>query len=358
MSSSSVFRLNGRNLFLTYPQCDVPSDFVEGALRSKLKHFEWAVIARENHADGHTHLHCFVHLSKRCDFTTPACLDLVCPGGVTCHGNYQIARDPRASLDYVCKDGDLRFCNTTLEAARACFAVAGRKRTATELIMTELTAGKPLTRIAFDHPEHMTFIMLHMDRLQQFHTRTILDSATPLKKFVRAQAVFGQSQAWDLSIANWLNSNLFKTSRPLGTPQLWIQGPTGCGKTTLVTKLAECCRIYVVPNEDFYDDYCDSNFDLIVFEEFKHQKTVQWMNSFCDGQVCPIRQKGRQAVKRSNLPVIVLSNLQMREAYPNVPDAIFATIARRFTEVTCGERISVELEMTSHDQPEDVISLE
>jgi len=212
--------------------------------------------------------------------------------------------------------------------------------------MNELESGKALTTIAFENPEHMTFIMLHMDRLQGFYTRTLLDRAKPLKKFVRATAAFGQSQAWDLSIANWLNSNLF-VSRALGTPQLWLQGPTGCGKTTLATKLSECARTYAVPDEDFYDDYADSNFDLIVFEEFKHQKTVQWMNKFIDGQVCPLRQKGRQTVKKRNLPVIVLSNLTLREAYPNVAESIFATIDRRFTQIQCQGQINVDLELTS-----------
>lgn len=345
---NGVFRLQGTNLFLTYPQCSVlPVDAIH-AFKTKLKNYEWSIVAKETHDDGNPHLHAFVRLSKPCSIATPTYLDLLGTGGVLSHGNYQVARTPKACIDYVVKGGDFQCDNITLERARDQFTSAGRKRTATELIMQELDEGKDITFIARDHPEHMTFIMLHADRLQKFHTMSLLAKEKPSKTFVSAQAVFGQSQAWDLSIANWLNSNLFKNGRPLGTPQLWIQGPTGCGKTTLVMKLAECCRIYFVPDEDFYDEYSDANYDLIVFEEFKHQKTIQWMNKFCDGQVCPIRQKGHQAVKRKNHPIIVLSNLSMREAYPNVPDHIFNSISRRFLQISTGDKLRVELTLTDN----------
>jgi len=342
-SSSRPFRLNGINLFLTYPQCSVPSDFAEGALRSKLKHFEWAIIARENHADGHTHLHCFVHLSKPCNLTSPTCLDLVCPGGIVCHGNYQVARDPKASLDYVCKDGDLRCCGTTLEAARNCFSVAGKKRNATELIMEELDAGKDITEIGTDHPEHMTFIMLHMDRLINYHTQKTLAKARPALTFAKAQTAFPPHPE-DSLICQWLNRNLLK-ERPFSKKQLWIHGPTCHGKTTLKNKLSECLRIYSVPNEDFYDDYKDTLYDLIVFDEYGHAncKTIQWLNAFVDGSTTPLRQKGKQTVKRKNLPVIILSNMSMREVYHKCSEPIFATVARRFLEIELKAPMEVEI---------------
>nr|QXP07710.1 MAG: replication associated protein [Arizlama virus] len=349
-SSNGSFRLQARNLFLTYPQCDAPSDFVEGALRAKLKHFEWAIIAREAHADGHAHLHAFVHLSKPCNFTSPTCLDLVCPGGTVSHGNYQGARDPAASLDYVCKDGDLRLCGTTLEAARSCFSVAGKKRNATALIMEELDAGKDITEIGTDHPEHMTFIMLHMDRLTNYHTQKTLAKARPALTFDKAQTGFPPHRE-DSEICQWLNRNLLK-ERPFSEKQLWIHGPTCHGKTTLKNKLSECLRIYSVPNEDFYDDYKDTLYDLIVFDEYGHAncKTIQWLNAFVDGSTTPLRQKGKQTVKRKNLPIIVLSNMSIREVYHKCSEPIFATVARRFHEVALTAPMEVQI-LTSVPAP-------
>lgn len=342
-SSSNGFRLAAKHLFLTYPQCDTTAEYVEGALRAKLKNLEWAVIATERHADGHTHFHVFVRLTKPSNFTSPTCLDLVLPGGSVSHGNYQGARDPGATLDYVCKDGDLRLVNTTLEAARACFTTAGRKRNATELIMQELDAGKDITEIGTEHPEHMTFIMLHMDRLTAYHTQKTLAKARPTLIFEKAQTTF-PCRPEDVAVCNWLNANLMKV-RPFSEKQLWIHGPTCHGKTTLKNTLSQCLRTYSVPNEDFYDDYKDTLYDLIIFDEYGHAncKTIQWLNAFVDGSTTPLRQKGKQTVKRKNLPIIVLSNMSIREIYHKCSEPIFETVSRRFVQVELKAPMEVQI---------------
>jgi len=108
-------------------------------------------------------------------------------------------------------------------------------------------------------------------------------------------------------------------------------------------KLLEGLRLYFVPtDEDFYDAYRDGCYDLIVFEEYKAQKTVQFLNKFCDGQPCPLRQKGDQTVKTDNLPIIICSNFKMRETYCNVDQAIFETLERRFEEVWLDKPLDIE----------------
>lgn len=337
------FRLNGKHLFLTYPQCGTLPVDAERVIRDKLANYECSIWGRESHADGSPHLHAFVILNKRTNLTSPNCLDIVKPDGTNAHGDYRVARSPLSVLDYVTKAGNVECFLTTLDECRAKFTAAGRKRTATQVILDEMESGKTLTQAATEHPEHLTFCMLHADRLRAFFTQTILDRIKPPKRFVSATAVFGESHQWDLSLATWLTSNLTNPSRPLGSPQLWLCGPTMSGKTTMLMKLAECFRVYVVPDEDFYDDYSDERYDLIAFDEYRHQKTIQWMNRFVDGQTAPIRQKGHQTVKRRNLPVIVLSNFRMRESYPNVEQTHFDTLARRFKEIWLEKPINIEI---------------
>lgn len=339
---SGTFRLHGVNLFLTYPQCDTSFVDAEASFKRKLKHYEWSVIAREKHADGTPHLHAFVRLKLPCNLTAPTCLDIIGTGGVVSHGNYQVARNPSASLNYVCKDGEVECFGTTLDSARACFTTAGRKRTATELIMDELHTGMDLTLVAKKYPEHSTFIMLHYDRIERFFAQTILAHLCPSLIFVRAQTQF-PPKLWNSQICQWLNSNLMAQPRPFSKKQLWIWGPTCSGKTTLKNRLMTCQRIYSVPNEEFYDEYKDTLFDLVIFDEYLGGKTIQWMNQFCDGSEMPLRQKGKQTVKRKNIPVIVLSNLSIRSVYHKVDQAIYDTIARRFIEVELGKPMELEL---------------
>ena len=80
------------------------------------------------------------------------------------------------------------------------------------------------------------------------------------------------------------------------------------------------------------------------------------MNAFVDGSTTPLRQKGKQTVKSKNLPVLVLSNLAMRQAYHKCDQSIFDTIARRFEEVCLEAPLEIEIltkerETASSDGP-------
>lgn len=345
------FRLHGTNLFLTYPQCGLLPTEAEATLKLKLKHYEWSVWGKELHDDGAPHLHVFVRLTTPCNFKSATCLDLVGPGGVVSHGNYQVARDPKASLDYCVKDNNVECFNITLGDARAFFTAAGRKRNATELIMTEMEQGKDLREVANDYPEHMTFIMLHYDRLTKFYQQGRLLSIAKTKlTFVRAQTSF-PPRLEDSLICQWLNKNLKKT-RPFSQCQLWIHGPTKHGKTTLKNELKKSLRIYSVPNEDFYDAYKDSLWDLIVFDEFQFGKTITWMNSFVDGSETCLRTKFGQVLKENNLPVLVLSNFPPDQCWPKValekPDHL-ETLTRRFQVIHLLAPMTVEV-ITNHPE--------
>ena len=68
-------------------------------------------------------------------------------------------------------------------------------------------------------------------------------------------------------------------------------------------------------SEDFYDFYDDNQWDIVLLEEFRGQKTIQFLNEFCQGSMMTLRQKGKQALKVKNLPMIVLSNYRLTEVY-------------------------------------------
>lgn len=116
------FRLNSKNLLLTYPQCGLDKEVALDLLREKLSDFDLAyiVVSREFHKypEDHEHagepnpddphLHAFISLKKKYDARNPTCLDLVDPANDTVyHGNYQGARQPKNAREYVIKDGDI-----------------------------------------------------------------------------------------------------------------------------------------------------------------------------------------------------------------------------------------------------------
>jgi len=86
-------------------------------------------------------------------------------------------------------------------------------------------------------------------------------------------------------------------------------------------------------SEDFYDGFADEGFDLIVLDEFRAQKTIQFMNSFVEGAPIYLRTKGGQTLKKKNLPVVVCSNYLPEQAYHNVQESnpeVIRAFNRRF----------------------------
>lgn len=96
------FRLNAKNLFLTYPQCDLELEVIRDTLLEALTTFEpsYLVVSSEAHEDGQLHRHVFIALAKKSDIRNANALDI---NGF--HGNYQTARQPNNSRNYVIKDG-------------------------------------------------------------------------------------------------------------------------------------------------------------------------------------------------------------------------------------------------------------
>ena len=77
-------------------------------------------------------------------------------------------------------------------------------------------------------------------------------------------------------------------------------------------------RCYIVGYErESFDEYSDEKYDLIVFDEYKAQKKLEFLNSLIDGQHKRLMQlyQGQKTTKKVNLPVLFLSNYHPLEAY-------------------------------------------
>lgn len=120
-----------------------------------------------------------------------------------------------------------------------------------------------------------------------------------------------------LQLLEWVNANVCQP-RPFRSPQLYLWGPPAVGKTTFLRLLEKSLRVYYMPtDENFYDFYDDEDYDLIVLDEFKGQKTIQDLNRWLDGQTLTVRKKGTQCMKFKNLPVIIVSNFPPHVVYRN-----------------------------------------
>lgn len=99
------FRLQSQTLFLTYSQCPLPKEHVLEALQWCLKIRDY-IVAEERHADGNSHIHCYLKLLQKLHLRDGTWFDLVGLEGEIYHPNIQSVRSPTAVQKYCTKEGN------------------------------------------------------------------------------------------------------------------------------------------------------------------------------------------------------------------------------------------------------------
>lgn len=96
-----MYRLQAKNIFITYPQCDLEKEFVLEHFQNLFNYeFQYA-IGRESHKDGGHHLHVLLSLSQKYSTRDPRWADIA-----DFHPNIQSVRSIKNVYNYVTKDGD------------------------------------------------------------------------------------------------------------------------------------------------------------------------------------------------------------------------------------------------------------
>lgn len=295
-----TFRMNAKTYFLTWPQNDTEKDVVlQRVVELWGDDISFAVVCAESHRTGEPHLHCIVGFkSKKNIIDANPVLDSLTGK----HGNYQGAKSARKVLRYVCKDGNFVTYGDVPDFSEK----AGKL----ELIAGMLSSGSTVPAVAKEYPG---VFLLHKRKIEEFAAwskrQKMVESLIPWS--IGALVADGPTSA----LVEWLRENILEP-RLHRQKQLWIYGPPGIGKSRLIGQLQERLRVYVIPrDEEFYDEYEDGLYDLCVLDEYRSHKTLNWLNSWLDGSTFPIRQKGRQAVKNDNLPVIICSNYAPETCY-------------------------------------------
>lgn len=107
MATSSAFKLSNKNVFLTYPKCNISPSELNAFLQNKCSRYRPYFVASvtESHQDGTLHLHCFIQCDLRIQTRQATFFDYYCPEQRKgFHPNIQSVRDCRAVLDYISKD--------------------------------------------------------------------------------------------------------------------------------------------------------------------------------------------------------------------------------------------------------------
>jgi len=344
------FRIQAKNFFLTYNLVE-PESLTKEALLSQLKALfkeaTYILVCRENYKERQWyHLHAVVCCERVKHFRKHDFADVRVWNSVAeqerygaegrqlivpdrdrnkdfhmKHGNYASAKYLDKAIKYVMKDGDI------LEYGERLIAVPKIKESEKKstTIATMLQTGQSLTEVNESDPG---YFMVNMNKIIDYANWLEMNNVQQRKTFpaiVRnvdpAQLSQPEVAIFDWILGNVCDGTTLGMTRKLRQKQLWIHGGFGMGKTTFIQTLHEYLRIFIpIYSTDFLDGYADSAYDLIVFDEFKGQKAITFLNSFIDGSFQRYNVKNRHTIKRKNLPVIFLSNYPPERVYSKVDD--------------------------------------
>ena len=265
---------------MTFSQCDYPlKDFRDNIEKFFGSNLEKGVVSQEKHKDGGLHLHAAICLHQQVTSRDKGLFDrLVDPPH---HPNIQgrFTGGDAESFRLCDEGGEL------LAAKREIIRLEGileAKQREEEL--SSSTDRKRIRRSPSGRCDGEQQGLHAASRKASPRLRSLAARARERRlKFAKAQAqkVFvvpapGYFNAWNNEIASWLTTNL-RQKRKHRQKQLWIQGPGGIGKTTLVTMMEEIysLSIYRWPKDErWWDLYGDGQYDLIVLDEFRSQKMI------------------------------------------------------------------------------------
>jgi len=316
------FRLDAKNIALTYPKCNLTRDRVLGFLQLLGgDNYQGAIVAQEQHKDGDNHIHAYLRLrAKRC-FRDPRTFDI---DGY--HANVQGVRNARHWCQYCRKedqhalvDGDIAdFLGESKPKQRVTDAVAAR-----------IESGATPEQLYDEFPG---FYLMNKRKIEDMMDWMVRKRQRADKHdWEEALATLADIQLESESLTevkDWLVANI-KCPRKLRQKQLWLQGPPASGKTSLVQALEKYLSVFWVPmdGDGFVDGYSD-DYDLIVFDEMKSQFKLTWLNQFIVGSTMSVNVKGAKVTKVKNLPVMFLTNYGILSAYTKNSPALEAFMDR------------------------------
>lgn len=314
----SSFRLNGSRLFLTYPRCDAPREgvieFFQSKFRGQIKHL---CVAKESHAPsesdpvGGPHYHVYLHLTKRVNYVNPRSLDMW-----NFHGDYKVAKGSfQQVLAYLTKEDHEPYCEGfDLEESLH----PKKKAKLSDEVAVKLKEGVSLRDLESEFPG---YYMMNMKKIKEYQAE--LRSFEEAKKEVTPHYLTIDDDTFEIG-----------TKREHRQKQLYIWGPAGVGKTTIVNRLIDSgLRAFHLPYNGHWEEWSDGSFDFAYADEYHSQVRITEMNKFLEGSMMHLPCRFQNKIKLRNVLTIVISNVPPESQYPNQPQAIKDAFLDRLTVI-------------------------
>lgn len=329
------FQIRSKKFSLTFPQCEESKEAVRTRMEERWPDCNY-VIGQEKHEDGNHHLHIYLQFSSAISVSDPNYFDFIAGQ----HGSYEATKSVRAWVQYVTKE-DTEYTAKGIDVK----ALINKRKNISKEVADMLDAGAKIEDV---RKSNNHYFLINKKKIEDYgaYMSVILDRE---KKEPWVEPDWIKLTGSNRKIGQWLADNI-RRLRPFKAPQLFIHGPRNLGKTSLIEYLKKSLSVYHIPTtEDFYDAF-DNDYDLCVIDEFKGQKTIQWLNQFLDGQTVTLRKKGSQYLKTKNIPTIILSNFTLVDCYPGLKKAAAEALEKGYEVDNKLETLECRLKMVEVEE--------
>ena len=348
-SRASRFRVRCTNLYITWPQCPIALPDAFARVRDYFK--VPFVISLERHEDGNPHLHALIMFPRMQSFNgvkglkelddilgaLPQARAHEDSPGYNGHGNYQSARSKIDVLKYVVKDGNYKEHEFSAEAHL--LAAKKKKSSKSQVIAQQILDGANLKDVMMEEPG---FFMMHGHRIGEFASlcNTIFSTADhelDVPSFAAGPHPPMEFNDAEMDVWSWLVGEAQRNEedgKPFKSPQLYVHGPSNCGKTSLVLALRRFWRVYDAPKEKWDTLWDDESYEIAVFDEFACQREITYMNQFLEGSPMTVPRKTIGPVRKcKNVPCLILTNRSPELLYTGCDQLTREAFLSRLKEV-------------------------
>jgi len=298
------FRLQSKNLFLTFPKLELEFDLtsVIEKIKNKEKNIKYILICKELHKDKTLHSHLFLHYTIRKNVQNPNYFNYI----FSKHGDYQTVKSIKNSIDYIKKEGDfIEWGNPPSYKSETLEDVLNKVKKGELDAYTIIKEDKLDVVSLFNKINQIDKFekrLQHLKREQQHRAKNKLNKIN--------LSLFNNEL---LKVLTVINNNLKNRRYKEPMLHIWSREPN-TGKTSLINFLYDKFPCYIWPDDMWFQDYKNNVYQFIVWDEFNlYGWQIEFMNRFFAGNSMSLPVKGSHAYKEDNPLIIMTSNQPLEE---------------------------------------------
>lgn len=292
---------------------------------------KFVFVAQEEHANVHQHhLHLYIALETQLRTSDHTFFNFI----ANKQANVQRVRSSLKWLRYVNKGRGEKASSPGFNIVTYLCALKSKTSSAFTLVADEIIHGKrDIREITNDHSgfvlQNLSKVVKFIDMISRSEVALVQRPEFP---GVIPLNILDTLTADEIAIFDWVHvSSLIFTRQ---SQHLRLSGDSGVGKTRLLRVLSKFFYTYAVPFNDkgWYDNFTGDH-AFLLFDEFKSQMKIQFMNAFVDGSGVPLSRRAIDPINHDTvIPCIMMTNYSWIDAYPNALSSavLLQTVERRW----------------------------